>query len=217
MPELRPKLIELFAGSRSIGKVADRRGWEVCSVDLKPFEGIDLVADILDVDVKDFPFVPDAIWASPPCTSFSVIAIGHHWTPENLPKTDAAVLGVRLVQKTLRLIDHFARFNPFLAFYVENPRGKLRKLPIISHLPRATITYCKYGYDYMKPTDIWTNNLKGPLPGGWQPRRPCFPGNRNCQHEQCGAGERCGVVRMANAYERSKIPPALARDILDAV
>lgn len=212
------KLLELFAGSRSIGKVAERRGWEVFSVDLKPFKGIDLAADINEISVRDIPFIPDAIWASPPCTTFSVMSLRFHWTPEHHPKTDAAVLGVRMVLKTLRMIRFFAQCNPRLVYYIENPRGKLRKLPIVSILPRATITYCKYGDIRMKPTDIWTNNLAGHSnPRGWKPRRPCFPGNPDCRHEKCPYTRLCGTQGLANAYERSKIPSALARDVLDAV
>jgi len=62
------KVLELFAGSRSIGKVADELGYEVFSVDINNFEGIDLVKDILDLKKEDIPFIPDLIWASPPCT-----------------------------------------------------------------------------------------------------------------------------------------------------
>ena len=43
---MKPKLLELFAGSRSWGKIADELGYEVFSVDWKQFEGIDLVIDI---------------------------------------------------------------------------------------------------------------------------------------------------------------------------
>ena len=35
------KVLELFAGSRSIGKVAEGLGYEVFSSDLNDFEGID--------------------------------------------------------------------------------------------------------------------------------------------------------------------------------
>jgi hypothetical protein len=208
------KLLELFAGSRSIGKVAKRRGWQVTSVDLKPFKDIDLVADINTVDVRGFPF------------SFQTLSgrrrrvrrfLHHHWDYREGPKSDAAVDGIRAVLSTLRVIAYFGRCNPRLIYYIENPRGKLRTLPPMQGMAKATVCYCRYGDIRMKPTDIWTNNLAGPGNAlGWRPRRMCSPGNPNCHHEQCGSGGRCGTRGLRNAYERSKIPTALARDILAA-
>ena len=76
------KVLELFAGSRSIGKAAELLGYEVYSSDLNDFEGIDYPIDILDFDTTKVPFKPDIIWASPPCTYFSVASIGKHWNKE---------------------------------------------------------------------------------------------------------------------------------------
>ena len=73
------KVLELFAGSRSIGKQAESLGMEVFSSDINDFEGINYVVNILEFDYSKVPFIPDVIWASPPCTGFSVAAIGHHW------------------------------------------------------------------------------------------------------------------------------------------
>jgi site-specific DNA-cytosine methylase len=84
------KVLELFAGSRSIGKSAEILGFEVFSSDLINFENIDYPISILDFDVNKVPFKPDIIWASPPCTGFSVAALGHHWTGGKnayIPKT----------------------------------------------------------------------------------------------------------------------------------
>ena len=39
------KVLELFAGSRSFGKVAEDRGHEVFSVDITAFKNINLVTD----------------------------------------------------------------------------------------------------------------------------------------------------------------------------
>ena len=66
------KVLELFAGSRSIGNIADRLGYDVFSVDINQFDKIDLAIDIMHLKKEMIPFQPDMIWASPPCTYFSV-------------------------------------------------------------------------------------------------------------------------------------------------
>jgi site-specific DNA-cytosine methylase len=47
---------------------------------------------------------PDFIWASPPCTAFSVASIGRHWHEPGVPKTQAADDSQKLVAHTLALI-----------------------------------------------------------------------------------------------------------------
>jgi site-specific DNA-cytosine methylase len=73
------RILELFAGNRSIGKVAEQLGMQVFSSDIEQFGGIDYVVDIQEFDYSKVPFIPDLIWASPPCTGFSVASIGTHW------------------------------------------------------------------------------------------------------------------------------------------
>ncbi len=71
-------VLELFAGSRSIGKVAEDLGMNVFSVDWTNYEDIDLVMDIGEMKLSDIPFIPDVIWASPDCTTYTVTAISRH-------------------------------------------------------------------------------------------------------------------------------------------
>lgn len=128
------KVLELFAGSRSIGKAGEELGMEVFSSDLTPFEGIHYAVDIREFDINKLPFVPDVIWASPPCTSFSVASIGRHWNKDGdiiTPKTENAVLGQELVLRTLEII---SQINPKY-WFIENPRGMLRKMPFMESLP----------------------------------------------------------------------------------
>ena len=201
------KVLELFAGSRSVGNVADQLGWEVFSSDFEAFEGIDYQIDILKFDVSKVPFKPDIIWASPPCTGFSVAAIGRNWEKtetDAIPKTDTARLGIELVKKTIEIIEHF---KPQY-FFIENPRGMLRKLEIVQRFKRQGVTYCQYGDDRMKPTDIWTNSDK------WIPRPMCKNGD-SC-HISAPRGSSTGTQGLANAYERSKIPEQLCLEILQS-
>lgn len=64
------KVLELFAGSRSIGNTAEELGMQVFSVDWTPYEKIDLAIDIEELKKEQVPFIPDVVWASPDCTTF---------------------------------------------------------------------------------------------------------------------------------------------------
>lgn len=204
-------VLELFAGSRSVGKACEARGHNVFSVDINDFENIDLVKDILNVTKKDIPFYPDMIWASPPCTTFSIASCMHHWTEDGKPKTEAAKKGVYILQKTLQFFIWYENS----IWYMENPRGMMRTK--VKGLDRTTVTYCSYGDKRMKPTDIWTNNLYDMFnPLGWSPRPVCFNGNTKCQHEESPRGSRTGTQGLKNNYEKSKIPEELCLEIVKA-
>jgi len=204
------KVLELFAGSRSIGKVADKLKYEVFSSDINNFDKIDYVVDILEFDINKVPFVPDVIWASPPCTSYSIAAISHH-RPKNGKLSDFAVKSDKMIKKTLEIIKHFKDCK----WYIENPRGMLRKQEFMQDLPRTTVWYCTYGDIRAKPTDIWTNNLKSEFnPKGWTPRQQCHNGNKNCHHQPAPRGSRTGTQGLKGNYERSMIPEELCKEIL---
>lgn len=205
------KILELFAGSRSIGKAAEKLGHEVFSIDIENFEGIDLAKDIEFVTSADIPFIPDMIWASPPCTTYSIAAISHHRDGQK-PKTEFAAKSDRLVLNTLKLIKEYG-----CKYYIENPRGMMRKMDFMKNLPRVTVWYCTYGDTRAKPTDIWTNNLQSLLNvNGWIPKKECHNGNSNCHHEAAPRGSRTGTQGIKGAYNRSKIPEKLCIDVVKA-
>jgi len=207
----KPKLLELFAGSRSIGNAAESLGYEVFSSDINNFKGIDYVVDILNFDTNKVPFKPDIIWASPPCTYFSVASIGKHWNEDHTPKSKNALIGVSYVNKTLEIIKTLKPNK----WYLENPRGKLRKLQVVKGLPRTTVWYCTYGDKRAKPTDIWSNNIFSLFNvNGWRPRPECFNGNQNCHHEFAPRGSQTGTQGLKGNYDRSKIPNELCFEIL---
>ncbi len=215
------KVLELFAGSRSFSKVAEEMGMETFTTDYKAFDKIDLVIDILDLDndllmeklfEKGMDNI-DCVWASPPCTYFSVASIGHHWNKDHTPKTPEAILGVKIVQKTLDIIDFL---KPDF-FFIENPRGKLRKLEVVKGIQRTTVCYCQYGENRMKPTDIWTNHLSDWFnEKGWKPRKMCFNGNKNCHHQAAPRGSQTGTQGLKGNYLRSIVPEELCKEILES-
>ena len=216
------KVLELFAGSRSFSKVAEELGHKTYTTDIEPFDGIDRVCDIFDFvressidQMLDEFGSPEIVWASVPCTYFSVASIGHHWNKDHTPKTKEAVLGVKIVYETIKLIH---RLKPKY-WYIENPRGKLRKLKVMNCnfnvlLPthtRDTICYCQYGEDRMKPTDIWSNHQD------WIPREMCFNGNRDCHHQPAPRGSQTGTQGLKGNYLRSIVPQQLCREILEGI
>lgn len=207
------KVLELFAGTRSISKAFEKRGHKTYSIEWnKDFENIDLYEDINNVSAKDIiklcGGVPDIIWASPDCTTYSVAGISHH-RKKNLetgvlePISDYAKFCDKTNKHVLDLINELKpRY-----YFIENPRGGLRKMDFMKNLPRYTVTYCQYGDNRMKPTDIWTNH---PNP---QFKPPCHNGDK-C-HESAPRGSRTGTQGLKGHKERSIIPEQLCDYIVE--
>lgn len=120
------ELLELFAGSRSVGKEAEKLGFKVFSVDINPFKNINWVGDILEFNPEKCSFIPNIIWASPPCTTYSIAAISHHRDKQGIhliSKSEEAKKGDAIILKTLEIIKYYKNKNPNLIFFIENPRG----------------------------------------------------------------------------------------------
>jgi site-specific DNA-cytosine methylase len=153
---------------------------------------------------------PDFIWASPPCTAFSIASVPHHWSLEDkvlTPKSEYASESIELVAHTIKLIK---ALNPRLGWLMENPRGMLRKMKVVAGIPRRTLTYCQYGENYMKPTDLWG------VVNGWTPREPCKNG-MNCHQSSPRGSHTLGVQGLASAKERSRVPYDLGKEILGVI
>ena len=206
----RIKLLELFAGSRSIGKVGAKLGMNVFSVDWKAYGGIDLAIDIELMGISHIPFIPDIVWASPDCTTYTIAACSTHRNNSIEPKTEYAKKCDAVNINFIKLIKEWLLINPNLIYFIENPRGMMRKMPFMQEFKRHTIWYCQYGDERAKPTDIWTNSKL------WMPRPVCYNGNKNCHHQPAPRGSKTGTQGRKGHYERSKIPEELCTEILTA-
>lgn len=177
----------------------------------KDFDNIDLYADIGQLTAKEiieqFGY-PDVIWASPDCSSYSVAAISKHRRKNSVtgsldPISDYARFCDKVNQHVLELI---RELHPKY-WFIENPRGGMRKMEWMYDLPRYTVTYCKYGEERMKPTDIWTNH---PNPKFLPPSK-----NGDPDHIPAPRGARTGTQGLKGSIERSKIPTLLCEHIVD--
>jgi len=191
------RMLELFSGSGVMSKAFQREGFETITLDNEPDYHPDICESIFDFDPYS-DLHPDVIWASPPCTKFSVASLSRNWRdgkPIN-PETEEAIAIVRRTLDIIRIIK--PRF-----YFIENPRGMLRTLDIMKGMPRMTISFCQYGENRMKPTDIWTNASMF--------FRCCKNGDP-C-HEAAPRGSKTGTQGIKGAYNRGILPTMLCDEV----
>ena len=149
------RMLELLAGTGSVGNVFKDHGWEVVSLDRDL--PADINCDILDWDYQN-AFPPNHfhfVWASPPCTEYSrAKTVGTRKIEESN----------RVVQQTLDILNYF---QPPSGWVMENPQtGLLKNQDCVVGVPYFDIDYCKYGMPYRKRTRLWnslTNFTPRPL------------------------------------------------------
>lgn len=156
------RVLELFKGTGSFGKVFEKYDMEVISVDIMKKFNPTILTDILNLDYKSLP-IPDLITASPPCNTFSKLAVSNKTRDWYSLKglRPSAKLGEDILYKTLEIIEYFLSKNPKLLFVIENPMAMMRRMSPINNFPRTTTYYCMYGCKYRKPTDFFNNFPRG--------------------------------------------------------
>ncbi len=129
---MKLQVLDLCAGTGSATRAFRDRGHEV--------ETLDITGEHTYVcDVREWHPTKhyDFIWASPPCTEFSIA--------KRVPCKDRHV-DLSIVQSCLRI----CKTAPY--WIMENPRGCLR---YFIGKPVITVKYSDYGGPIVKPTDLW--------------------------------------------------------------
>jgi hypothetical protein len=158
--------LELFCGEGIVTQKFCERKFNVISIDIDPPSGASMVLDICKVKYEDIGFVPDFIWASPPCTTFTHLAGGHHRNiaEGEYEKTQTAHDHNILFAQMVCLMKWVKSKNPNLIVVIENPAAQMQKVPMMIEfmktfgLYKAKVDYCAFGRLDKKPTNLWTND-----------------------------------------------------------
>ena len=211
-PTKMPHLLEIYSGTKSIGKVFEAAGWRVTSVDLRADFEPTICCNALDLKPEQIEGRVDLIWGSPPCTDYSKARTTAK-TPRDLEGSD------KLVQVGIDMAQHFGA-----PLFMENPQSMLQHREVVLNLRCELIDYCKYGEEdypdnwpklYRKRTMIfcWGHD--------WTPDRQlckkdclgCPDGKRHIENAQRAPS--AGKVIPGNRLEELyAIPPALPRELL---
>jgi len=200
------QVLDLFSGLGGFSSAfEDSDQWKVTTVDIESKFDPDIVANVFDLKPSDFNTDFDVVLVSVPCTQFSFACSSLERIVNGEPQTEDAQDAVALAYHAIGL----ARgLNPDY-WFLENPQGYLRQ---VIGRPKERITYCQYGTDYMKPTDLW-----GDHPAAFRGRScshgdDCHARNRDQAH---GGKGNCDVIGDT-AEERSLVPYELSEAIRDA-
>ena len=147
------RMLDLYSGTHSVGRVASALGYSVTSLDLRDAS---INCDVMSWDYTVYePGHWDVIWSSPPCETFSTVRrsnVGRNGYTREGMEQDMMERGVPLLRKTEEII---AYFKPTL-WYIENPQTGLMKNFIDPAVPFYDVDYCKYtDWGYRKRTRIW--------------------------------------------------------------
>lgn len=205
------KVIDLFCGTKSIANAFVERGHEVYTIDWDKQFDPTLCADIGKLTAAEIinlcGGVPNVIWASPDCTTYSVAAISkHRKQDQNGNLYPISEYAKKCDEYNKHLIALINELKPRY-WFIENPRAGMRKMDFMQGLPRYTVTYCQYGEKRMKPTDIWTNH---PNP---QFKPPCRNGD-TC-HEAAPRGATTGTQGIRGKIDKARIPKELCEHIVN--
>lgn len=128
------RVLDLCAGSKSATKAFLDRGHEVDTLDITGSHTY-----VCDVRFFFLEKKYDFIWASPPCTEFSI-------ANSRLGRCKDRTPDMSIVEACIRI----CQIAPY--WILENPRGCLRHF---IGMPHVTLNYGDFGYEYLKPTDFW--------------------------------------------------------------
>lgn len=220
------KILDLFSGTQSVRKALDLMGveYEYYGIDIYSPEEENIILDLSQDNIVDrllevLPsgWQPDFIWASPVCNKFSIATAVKggtvyfektkygvtprtnlqplqnsqfkNYTLETI--TNETTLHLTLVKNMQTILDYFDT-----NFVIENPRTSYMVYYLNPMYVPNKVDYCRYGFEYKKPTTIYSNyNL----------------GLKTCNHIKHAKTFQSDIQKYS---ERASVPPELVAEIL---
>ena len=203
-------MLGLCSGTQSVEKAvkSEYPNAKIITVDIDASTSPTHVANVVRWDPTTYaPGYFDFIWASPPCTQYSI----------------AKTTGTRDLNGADRIVKACIAAISYLKpkhWVIENPVGLLRLRPFMQHLEgsRITTTYCHYGFPYRKPTDLWTNIPEALLQLPRCHAEPCEEQRRYGHHTHTAQRGSTATARGTGSREIAyRVPAPLVRRLLQAM
>jgi hypothetical protein len=125
--------LELFCGSAVVSQEFCQRHWNVIALVADICSNATLVQDIVQTEPSDLEFVPDVIWASPPCHTYSCAAGSYHRSAKKgqLESSKEARDNNFLFCAMVKIMKWAKKKHPHLVVVIENPVGQLAHMPLM--------------------------------------------------------------------------------------
>lgn len=231
--------LELFSGCSIVSQEFAERKWKVKSFDNSPSSYATNKVSVMDlqrpsdasttdqISPEDACFglgtafgVPDFIWASPPCFTYSLLAGGKHRStdPGLMEKTQQAHEQNHLFVRMAEILCWAKERHPHLIFVIENPVGLLSKMPLMNELVEkfklfeTRVDYCAFGREDKKPTALWTNDF-----GLHSTLKTFTCENSDCPYSGSRVTHPISARKDGYEYNAAAIPLPLAEEVAEYV
>ena len=234
------RVLDLFAGTGSATVDFREAGHDVVRVEMDRRFEAEIYADVVDFAQGDPPGAFDFVWASPPCTSFSVGSFRHHWHATTFCETCGAKMrrnrgerwwhayrpdcakvrpgSLSYEPKTATAEEGLTMLEATLVVVAKvRPRWWVIENPrgLMRKMPELAHVECRTitHCQYGDPRRMKPTDLFGVFPAGFE-ARSCRNGDP-C-HVAAPRGARTGTQGLSG-IESAMLPPLLGRELLRAM